>query len=35
MIPQIETEIIPNAGHLLSMEQPVLADARVLKFLTE
>jgi pimeloyl-ACP methyl ester carboxylesterase len=33
MIPQIETEIIPNAGHLLSMEQPELVDARLKKFL--
>jgi pimeloyl-ACP methyl ester carboxylesterase len=34
MIPQIQTEIIPNAGHFLSMEQPELVNARVLEFLT-
>jgi Predicted hydrolases or acyltransferases (alpha/beta hydrolase superfamily) len=34
MIPQIKAEIIPNAGHFLSMEQPELVDARVLEFLT-
>ena len=33
MIPHIETGIIPNAGHLLSMEQPDLVDKRVLEFL--
>jgi len=33
MIPHIETEIIPTAGHLLSMEQPELVDARLLRFL--
>jgi pimeloyl-ACP methyl ester carboxylesterase len=35
MIPHIETEIVPHAGHMLSIEQPQLVDARVLKFLTE
>jgi pimeloyl-ACP methyl ester carboxylesterase len=35
MIPHIEAEIVPNAGHLLSMEQPDLVDARVLEFLAE
>ena len=35
LIPQIETEIILNAGHLLSIEQPALVDRRILKFLTE
>jgi pimeloyl-ACP methyl ester carboxylesterase len=35
MIPYIEAEIVPNAGHLLSMEQPDLVDARVLEFLAE
>ena len=35
LIPQIETEIIPNAGHMLSIEQPELVDARLLKFLVE
>lgn len=32
MIPQIEAEIIPNAGHMLSMEQPELVDERILRF---
>jgi pimeloyl-ACP methyl ester carboxylesterase len=35
MIPQIEAEIIPNAGHMLSMERPELVDARLLRFLTK
>lgn len=35
MIPYIEAEIVPNAGHLLSMEQPDLVDVRVLEFLAE
>jgi len=35
MIPQLEAEIIPNAGHLLSMEQPAQVDARILSFLME
>ena len=35
LIPQIETEIIPNAGHMLSIEQPELVDARLLKFLVK
>jgi len=34
MIPQIEAEIVPCAGHLLSMEQPERVDACVLEFLT-
>lgn len=33
MIPQIQAEMIPNAGHFLSMEQPELVNARVLEFL--
>ena len=33
LIPQIETGIIPHAGHMLSIEQPGLVDARILKFL--
>ena len=33
LIPQIETEIIPNAGHMLSIEHPELVDARLMKFL--
>lgn len=35
MIPHLEAEIIPNAGHLLSMEQPELVDAKLLRFLSE
>jgi pimeloyl-ACP methyl ester carboxylesterase len=35
MVPHIEAAIIPNAGHLLSMEQPELVDAQLLRFLTE
>jgi pimeloyl-ACP methyl ester carboxylesterase len=35
MIPHIQAEIIPNAGHLLSMEQPELVDAKLLSFLSE
>jgi pimeloyl-ACP methyl ester carboxylesterase len=33
LIPHIEAEIIPNAGHFLSMEQPEGVDALLLKFL--
>jgi hypothetical protein len=32
VIPQIEAEIIPNAGHMLSMEQPEFVDGRILRF---
>ena len=35
LIPQIETGIIPNAGHMLSIEQPNLVDERLLRFLEE
>ena len=34
-IPHVEAEIIPRAGHFLSMEQPEDVDARILKFLAE
>jgi pimeloyl-ACP methyl ester carboxylesterase len=34
LVPDIEAEIIPHAGHFLSMEQPGCVNARVLKFLT-
>jgi pimeloyl-ACP methyl ester carboxylesterase len=34
-IPNLEAEIIPQAGHFLSMEQPEVVDARILKFLAE
>jgi pimeloyl-ACP methyl ester carboxylesterase len=33
LIAHIETEIVPDAGHMLSMEQPENVDGRVLKFL--
>ena len=33
LIPQIETGIIPNADHMLSIKQPELVDRRILKFL--
>ena len=33
LIPQLEGEVIANAGHMLSMEQPAQVDARILKFL--
>jgi pimeloyl-ACP methyl ester carboxylesterase len=32
-IPQIETGIIPNAGHFLSMDQAAIVSARILNFL--
>jgi pimeloyl-ACP methyl ester carboxylesterase len=32
ILPQVEAEIIPKAGHLLSMEQPESVDARLLRF---
>ena len=35
MIPHIETGIIPDAGHMLSMEQPGYVDQRVLDFLAQ
>jgi pimeloyl-ACP methyl ester carboxylesterase len=35
LIPSIDGEIIPNAGHFLSMEQPETINHRVLKFLTQ
>jgi pimeloyl-ACP methyl ester carboxylesterase len=35
MITQLESEIIPNAGHFLNMEQPERINARILKFLAE
>lgn len=35
LIPNIDGEIIPNAGHFLSMEQPETINHRVLKFLTQ
>ena len=35
LIPHIQTEIIPNAGHLPNVDQPELVNARILKFLAE
>ena len=35
MIPHIAADIIPHAGHFLSMEQPESVNMRVLRFLTE
>lgn len=32
-VPGIEAEIVKNAGHVLSMEQPEYINARVLRFL--
>lgn len=33
LIPQLEAEIIPNAGHALNRDQPQQVDARILKFI--
>lgn len=33
-IPNLETALIPNAGHALNFDQPELVNARLLKFLT-
>jgi pimeloyl-ACP methyl ester carboxylesterase len=35
LIPHIQTEIIPNAGHLPNVDQPELVNARIPKFLAE
>lgn len=35
LIPRIEAEIIPNAGHALSFDQPESVDARILRFLKQ
>lgn len=34
-LPDLQGEIIPQAGHFLNMEQPARVDACVLKFLME
>jgi pimeloyl-ACP methyl ester carboxylesterase len=34
-IRQLESEVIPHAGHFLNMEQPEYVNARILKFLEE
>jgi pimeloyl-ACP methyl ester carboxylesterase len=33
LMPQLTAEIVPQAGHLLTMEQPEIVNARVLRFL--
>jgi pimeloyl-ACP methyl ester carboxylesterase len=33
LVPHIQAELIPNAGHGLPMEQPTLVDERILRFL--
>jgi pimeloyl-ACP methyl ester carboxylesterase len=33
LIPEIEAEVVPDAGHGLPMERPALVDERVLDFL--
>jgi pimeloyl-ACP methyl ester carboxylesterase len=33
LIPNVETKLVPNAGHLVSMEQPALVNKQILKFL--
>ena len=33
-MPNLKSEIIPNAGHLLIMDQPGIINARILKFLS-
>jgi pimeloyl-ACP methyl ester carboxylesterase len=35
LIPHIQVEIIPNAGHLPNMDQPSLVNTMILKFLAE
>lgn len=35
LISNIETEIVPNAGHLISMEQPSFINISILKFLSK
>jgi pimeloyl-ACP methyl ester carboxylesterase len=34
-IPNLESEIIPRAGHFLNMEQPEAVNTKILKFLAE
>jgi pimeloyl-ACP methyl ester carboxylesterase len=33
LIPNVETKLVPNAGHFVSMEQPALVNKHILKFL--
>jgi pimeloyl-ACP methyl ester carboxylesterase len=35
LMPDIQAEMIPEASHILSMDQPEMVDARILKFLNE
>jgi len=35
LLPNLEADIIPDAGHLLSLDQPELVTARILEFLRE
>lgn len=35
LMPDIQAEMIPEASHMLSMDQPEMVDARILKFLKE
>lgn len=35
LIPRIETEVIPGAGHALNFDQPEIVNTRILKFLKE
>jgi pimeloyl-ACP methyl ester carboxylesterase len=35
LIPHIEAEIIPNAGHMLTRDQPETVNARILRFLED
>jgi pimeloyl-ACP methyl ester carboxylesterase len=34
LIPHLEAEIVPHAGHMLSMEQPACVDQKILNFLS-
>ncbi|HEY6756780.1 MAG TPA: alpha/beta hydrolase, partial [Nitrososphaera sp.] len=35
LISNIQTEILPDAGHLPNIDQPEIVNTRILKFLTE
>ena len=34
LIPNLQAELVPNAGHILNSDQSKLVDARILQFLT-
>ncbi len=34
-IPDVETVLVPDCGHLINMEQPALTDERILRFLAD